>query len=125
MAARDTLYPPSLRAPLTHNDRLAVVQEAATGRYRVLDSVGRQIFSAAEEEGRGGRGCCGGPRAFKITLRDMMGRKVLVVDRPMGYLGCIPCRAEDTTTVSSTIGLLGTMGQAATFSGYRFKVNCL
>ena len=56
----------------------------------------------------------------------MHGRKVLVVDRPMGYiLGCIPFGAEATTTVSSTTGLLGKIRQASTFSGYRFKVSRL
>ena len=93
--------PPGLEY-LLHVDQLLVKQtvellEAFTGfetanKYKVLNSMGQQVFAAAEDSGCCNRQCCGPIREFDMALIDNNGSEVARFHRPLNCTcRCITC----------------------------------
>lgn len=97
--------PPGLEY-LTTLDQMLVKQqieilEALTGwetanKYKVLNSVGQQIYFAAEESGMCMRQCCGPQRGFTIHITDNLGQEIIRVRRDFKCCaGCCWCASCD------------------------------
>lgn len=84
--------PPGLEY-LTQIDQLLVQQqiellEVLTGfetnnKYLITNSLGQQVYFAAEQTDCLMRMCCGGGRSFEISILDNMGREVMHLSRPL------------------------------------------
>ncbi|XP_036452634.1 phospholipid scramblase 2-like [Colossoma macropomum] len=97
--------PPGLEY-LTQIDQLLVHQkmeliEAIFGwetnnQYIVKNSVGQQVFLAAEQTDFCTRMVCGSMRSFVLHLQDNMGREVLTLTRPLKCSSCcFPCCLQE------------------------------
>lgn len=93
--------PPGLEY-LTTLDQMLVKQqielmELITGwetsnRYKVLNSMGQQIYFAAEESDMCMRQCCGPQRGFTIHITDNLGQELIQVKREFKCCaGCCWC----------------------------------
>jgi len=96
----------------------------------VVDGAGRQVWTATEEDAgcwrRMPRQLCGDTRAaLAIALRDPRGKVVMRLERELRMLGfaCLPlacCLGE--ASVSSTIGLLGTIRRGWSLGGKQIRL---
>ncbi|XP_069474086.1 phospholipid scramblase 2-like [Ambystoma mexicanum] len=92
--------PPGLEY-LSQIDQLLIHQqiellEILTGletnnKYVVKNSLGQQIYFAAEQNDFCTRNCCGPARPFTITIIDNVGREVIRISRPYRCVSCCPC----------------------------------
>jgi len=114
--------PPGLEY-LLHVDQLLIKQqvellEAFTGfetanKYKVLNSMGQQVFFAAEKNDCCTRQCCGPLREFEMALTDNNGREVARFNRPF-KLTCrcctcyCPCCLQEMeiTASGTTVGYI-------------------
>ncbi|XP_063409671.1 phospholipid scramblase 2-like isoform X2 [Mytilus trossulus] len=98
--------PPGLEY-LTTLDQMLVKQqvelmELITGwetsnKYKVLNSMGQQIYFAAEESDMCMRQCCGPQRGFTIHITDNLGQELIQVKREFKCCaGCCWCASADS-----------------------------
>ncbi|CAG2212982.1 phospholipid scramblase 2-like isoform X1 [Mytilus edulis] len=98
--------PPGLEY-LTTLDQMLVKQqvelmELITGwetsnKYKVLNSMGQQIYFAAEESDMCMRQCCGPQRGFTIHITDNLGQELIQVKREFKCCaGCCWCASSDS-----------------------------
>ncbi|ELU06462.1 hypothetical protein CAPTEDRAFT_141345, partial [Capitella teleta] len=90
--------PPGLEY-LTQIDQVLIQQavalmEAIIGiecktQFQIMNSMGQQIFMAAEESGFWSRQCCQQGRGFKIHITDNSAKEVMTVSH--GFRCCIGC----------------------------------
>ena len=87
---------------LAQLDQLLVKQkvevlEVMTGfetanKYKVLNSLGQEIYKAKEQSNCCARNCCGASRSFGMELKDAMGNEVIHLERPLRCTSCLcPC----------------------------------
>ncbi|XP_072543100.1 phospholipid scramblase 1-like [Salminus brasiliensis] len=109
--------PPGLEY-LTQVDQLLVHQkveliEAMLGwetnnQYVVKNSVGQQVFLAAEDSDFCGRMICGPMRSFALHLQDNTGREVLTLTRPLHCSSCcFPCCLQELEVQAPPGSLIG------------------
>ena len=73
------------------------VLEVMTGfetanKYKVLNSLGQEIYKAKEQSNCCARNCCGANRSFGMELKDAMGNEVIHLERPLRCTSCLfPC----------------------------------
>lgn len=61
-------------------------------KFAVLNSMGQDIFFAAEDSNCCVRNCCGPIRPFGMKIMDNSGREVMFIDRPLKCDNCwFPC----------------------------------
>ncbi|XP_069753492.1 phospholipid scramblase 2-like [Narcine bancroftii] len=111
--------PPGLEY-LTQVDQLLVHQqvellEALTGfetnnKFQIKNSLGQQIFFAAEENDFCTRNCCGNMRPFDMKILNPFGQEVMNVYRPLKCTGCCcPCCLQEMEVMAppgQTIGYI-------------------
>jgi len=78
-------------------------------KYRMLNSVGQQVFFAQEESECFERQCCGPMRGFTMHITDNMGQEVIRINREFKCCaGCCWCADGDgcamTVTVEAPVG---------------------
>lgn len=123
--------PPGLEY-LTQIDQLLVHQqiemlEAFTGfetvnKYAVKNSMGQQIYFAAEDTDCCTRMCCGPCRAFQMKIMDNTGNEVMHVHRPLRCDSCwCPCCLQKLEVSAPPGNLIGTVEQewSVLFPRYR------
>ncbi|XP_078266560.1 phospholipid scramblase 1-like isoform X1 [Rhinoraja longicauda] len=97
--------PPGLEY-LTQVDQLLVHQqvellEALTGfetnnKFQIKNSLGQQIFFAAEENDCCTRNCCGNMRPFDMKIINPFGQEIMSLYRPLKCTGCcFPCCLQE------------------------------
>lgn len=119
--------PPGLEY-LTQIDQLLVKQqfeilEMLTGwetsnKYKIKNSVGQQVYFAAEESDVCMRQCCGPSRGFTMHITDNMGQEVIRVNREFKccagcqWCACVDCCAFEISVeapVGTTVGYVRQM----------------
>ena len=77
------------------------VLEAFTGfesanKYKVLNSLGQEVFSAKEDTDCCTRQCCGPGRPFEMNIVDNQMQEVLHLVRPLRCQACcFPCCLQE------------------------------
>jgi len=112
---RPSNCPPGLEY-LLHVDQLLVKQqvelfEAFTGfetsnKYKILNSMGQQVFFAGEKSDCCTRQCCGPLRSFEMAITDNMGQEVARFERPFNCtcrccLCYLPCQLQEMDILAS------------------------
>ena len=73
------------------------VLEAITGfetknKYKILNSMGQEVYKAKEKSGCCARQCCGPIRPFGMEITDAHGNEVIHLERPLACTSCwCPC----------------------------------
>jgi uncharacterized protein YxjI len=79
-------------------------------KYTVMDQAGNKIFYVGEESNLCGRQLCNARRPFTLTVKDVAGQNVLVMDRKLDCSCCCGLVCPDSIQVSTPSGqLLGTV----------------
>ncbi|XP_036410767.1 phospholipid scramblase 1-like [Megalops cyprinoides] len=97
--------PPGLEY-LTQIDQLVVNQKVelaevmlgweTSNQYVIKNSVGQQVFYAAEENDFCNQQCCGPLRSFVLRVQDNFGQEVITVTRPLKCGSCCcPCCLQE------------------------------
>ncbi|XP_064393996.1 phospholipid scramblase 2-like isoform X2 [Halichondria panicea] len=92
--------PPGLEY-LIHIDQILVNQQIeifeiitnfeTENKYRIRNTLGQQVYFAAEESSVFQRQCCGPGRAFQMSITDNNNKEVMRLDRPRRCLPCYFC----------------------------------
>jgi len=117
--------PPGLQY-LAMVDQLLVKQqvellEAFTGfetanKYKVLNSLGQDVFYAKEDTDCCTRQCCGPSRPFDMDISDNSGMEAIHLSRPLRCQSCLCFCCLQSMEVSSPPGtVVGTIEQNCTF----------
>ena len=91
--------------------------EAITGwedcnKYRVMNSMGQDVFFAKEDNDCCNRMCCGSGRSFEMEIVDNMGREIIHLVRPMNCQECcFPCCLQYLEVQSPRGQVIGTVEQ--------------
>ncbi|ELT93599.1 hypothetical protein CAPTEDRAFT_180693 [Capitella teleta] len=121
--------PPGLEY-LTQIDQLVVKQQVeimelitsweCANKYRVMNSVGQQVYFAQEESETCMRQCCGPSRSFIIHITDNAGREVLRLKRDfkccaMGLCWCagMSCCSHEVVVESPVGQIIGYVRHSA------------
>lgn len=129
--------PPGLEY-LTQVDQILVHQqiellEAFTGwetcnKYQIKNSLGQQVYFAAEESDTCMRQCCGPQRGFTIHINDNANQEVMRVNRTFkccagcnccAFSGCCQCEIEVEAPVGQPAGYIR---QTCSFLAPKFEV---
>lgn len=97
--------PPGLEY-LTQIDQLLIKQQVelleaftsfeTNNKYRIQNSLGQQVYFAAEDTDCCTRQCCGPSRPFDIKILDNMQREVIHLTRPLRCSSCcFPCCLQE------------------------------
>ncbi|TRY58932.1 hypothetical protein DNTS_013430, partial [Danionella cerebrum] len=97
--------PPGLQY-LTQVDQLLVHQKVelmevlmgweTNNQYVIKNSLGQQVFFAAEEADCCSRVVCGPLRSFQLHIHDNMGQEVMTLSRPLNCSSCwLPCCLQE------------------------------
>jgi len=129
--------PPGLEY-LTQIDQLLVHQqvellEAFTGwetsnKYAIKNSMGQQVYFAAEESGTCMRQCCGADRGFVLHITDNAGQEVMRVTREFKCCaGCSWCAGSDccamVVNIESPPGtVVGSVRQSQSFLAPKYAL---
>lgn len=124
--------PPGLEY-LTQVDQLLVKQqvellEAFTGfetanKYKVQNSMGQQIYFAAEDTDCCTRNCCGPLRPFDMKILDTSQNEVIHLNRPLACTSCCcPCCLQSLEVSSPPGTVIGTIKQEWSILKPKFTV---
>ncbi|XP_067946927.1 phospholipid scramblase 2-like [Watersipora subatra] len=129
--------PPGLEY-LTQIDQLLVHQQIellevfvnweTSNRYAIKNSLGQQVFFAAEESETCHRQCCGPQRGFVMHITDNMGQEVMKVNREFKCCaGCNWCASADccamVVTVEAPVGnIIGSVRQAQSCLAPKYQI---
>jgi len=113
--------PPGLQY-LAMVDQLIVKQqvellEAFTGfetanKYKVLNTMGQEVYFAKEDTDCCNRMCCGPSRPFDMNITDGQGTEVIHLYRPLRCQGCcFPCCLQRIEVSSPPGTIIGTIEQ--------------
>ena len=103
--------------------------EAFTGfetanKYNIKNSMGQQVFFAAEDSGCLERNCCGKIRSFEMRIMDNTKREVITIRRPLRLCSCcmcVPGLAQEMTVVSNG-AIIGYVRQKCGFLQPEFDI---
>merc|ERR1719341_30128 len=107
---------------LTQIDQLLVSQqvellEAFTGfetanKYKVQNSLGQQVYFAAEDTDCCTRQCCGSSRPFDMKIMDNTQNEVIHLNRPLACSSCFfPCCLQSIEVTSPPGTVIGYVKQ--------------
>ncbi|CAH3185981.1 unnamed protein product [Porites evermanni] len=124
--------PPGLEY-LTQIDQLLIKQqvellEAFTGfetnnKYKILNSMGQQVFFAAEDTDCCTRQCCGPSRPFEMKILDNLQREVIHLSRPLRCSSCwFPCCLQEIEIQSPPGTVLGYCSQSWSICIPKFEI---
>lgn len=124
--------PPGLEY-LTQVDQLLIKQqvellEAFTGfetnnKYKILNSMGQQVFFAAEDTDCCTRQFCGPCRPFEMRILDNMQREVIHLNRPLRCSSCFfPCCLQEIEVQSPPGTVIGYCVQNWSICFPRFEI---
>jgi len=124
--------PPGLQY-LSQVDQLLVKQkveilEAFTGfetanKYKVLNSVGQEVYKAKEDTDCCTRQCCGPARPFDMNITDNTGIEVIHLNRPLRCQACcFPCCLQELEVSSPPGSIIGTVEQQWSILYPRFVI---
>lgn len=113
--------PPGLEY-LTQIDQLLIQQqvellEAFTGfetnnKYKICNSLGQQVYFAAEDTDCCTRQCCGPGRPFEMQIHDNMQREVIHLSRPLRCSSCwFPCCLQEVEVQAPIGNIVGYCAQ--------------
>lgn len=102
--------PPGLEY-LLHIDQLLVKQQVEllevlcgcemNNKYKIKNTMGQDVYFAAEDTDFCTRYCCGTLRPFDIRITDNNGREILHFERPFRCQSCLyPCFLQEMTVIS-------------------------
>lgn len=97
-------------------------------RYQVKNSIGQQIYFAAEESDTCMRQCCGPSRGFVMHITDNMGQEVIRVNREFkccaGWNCCagMNCCAMEITVEAPVGEVIGSIKQECSFCAPTYGV---
>ncbi|XP_693207.5 phospholipid scramblase 1-like [Danio rerio] len=108
---------------LTQVDQLLVHQKVelmevlmgweTNNQYVVKNSLGQQVFFAAEESHFCSRMFCGSVRSFLLHIQDNMGQEVMTLSRPLKCSSCFfPCCLQELEVHSPSGSPLGYVTQS-------------
>ena len=73
-------------------------------KYKILNSMGQEVYKAKEESNCCARQCCGPIRPFGMEIKDNHGNEVIHLERPLACTSCFcPCWLQTMEVVSSYI----------------------
>ncbi|XP_046673260.1 phospholipid scramblase 2-like isoform X1 [Homalodisca vitripennis] len=132
MQVQNSYCPPGLEY-LTSVDQLLVHQkvelcEALIGyetcnKFVIKNSLGQQVFYAAEESDCCSRNFCGPLREFRMTILDNFNQEVMSMDRPFGCGPCcFPCCLQEIKVYAPPGCLAGTVKQNWTLWKPSFQI---
>eukprot|EP00794_Sanderia_malayensis_P002857 gene2857-3303_t len=124
--------PPGLEY-LCQIDQLLVKQqvellEAFTGfetnnKYKVQNSMGQQVYFAAEDTECCTRMCCGASRPFDIKILDNSQREVIHLNRPLRCTSCLfPCFLQELEVTSPPGTPVGYVAQKWSLCAPKFEI---
>jgi len=93
------------------------ILEAFTGfetanKYKVLNSLGQEVFTAKEDTDCCTRQCCGPTRPFEMNIMDNQGQEVLHLVRPLRCQSCcFPCCLQELEVHSPPGTIIGYVEQ--------------
>lgn len=127
-----TNCPPGLEY-LAELDQMLVKQkvellEAFTGfetanKYKVKNSMGQQIYFAAEDTDCCSRNCCGPLRAFDMQILDNSQNEVIHLNRPLACTSCcFPCCLQSLEVSSPPGTVVGSIKQEWSIIKPKFTV---
>jgi uncharacterized protein YxjI len=131
--SRVAWYNPNFQTYLTNATSFHVKQKVelaevllgweTENRYTVMDQLGNKIFYVGEESNMCGRQLCNASRAFTLTVKDVTGQTVLVMDRPLDCSCFCGLLFPDTVQVSTPNGqLLGSITESFNLLYPTFKI---
>ena len=69
-------------------------------KYKVLNSMGQEVYKAKEKSGCCTRQCCGPIRPFEMEITDGHGNEVIHLERPLACTSCFcPCWLQSMEVV--------------------------
>ncbi|XP_065644203.1 phospholipid scramblase 1 isoform X4 [Hydra vulgaris] len=124
--------PPGLEY-LMQIDQLLVKQqvellEVMTGfetanKYKVKNSLGQNVYFAAEDTDCCTRQCCGPSRPFDIKILDNNNQEVIHLNRPLRCAACcFPCCLQELEVTSPPGTVIGYVIQKWAFCGSLFEI---
>ena len=124
--------PPGLQY-LSMVDQLLVKQkvevlEVITGfetanKYKVMNSLGQDVYKAKEDTGCCTRQCCGPARPFDMNITDNSGLEVIHLNRPLRCDNCcFPCCLQEVEVSSPPGSVIGTVEQEWSILYPRFVI---
>lgn len=124
--------PPGLEY-LTQIDQIIVQQqvellEAFTGfetsnKYKVKNSLGQQMYFAAEDTDCCTRQCCGPMRPFDMKIMDNSQNEVIHLNRPLACDSCLfPCCLQSIEVTSPPGTVIGSIHQEWSILAPKFTV---
>ncbi|XP_039278116.1 phospholipid scramblase 2 isoform X2 [Nilaparvata lugens] len=92
-------------------------------KYLIKNSVGQQVYYAAEDSDCCARNCCGPLRPFEMKILDNFGREVIHLSRPMNCQGCCcPCCLQSLEVYAPPGNLVGRIDEEWSFLQPLFSV---
>lgn len=124
--------PPGLEY-LTQIDQLLIKQQVelleaftsfeTNNKYKVQNSLGQQIYFAAEDTDCCTRQICGPSRPFDIQILDNMQREVIHLTRPLRCSSCcFPCCLQELEVQSPPGNVVGYVAQKWSIFYPRFEI---
>lgn len=126
---------------MTQIDQLIVKQqvellEAFTGfetnnKYKITNSLGQQVYFAAEDTDMCTRQCCGPGRPFDMRIFDNAQNEIIHIQRPLRCgLCCFPCCLQEMEICAPAGQVVGYVVQKWTLCAPRFEIqdanhNCI
>jgi uncharacterized protein YxjI len=81
-------------------------------KYKILNTMGQQIYDAKEDTGCMTRMCCGPNRPFDLEITDDQGNELIHLYRPLRCTSClVPCFLQVLEVYSPPGNLIGTVEQ--------------
>ncbi|XP_046854127.1 phospholipid scramblase 2-like isoform X2 [Xenia sp. Carnegie-2017] len=124
--------PPGLEY-LTQIDQLLIKQQVelleaftsfeTNNKYKIQNSLGQQVYFAAEDTDCCTRQCCGSSRPFDIKILDNMQREVIHLTRPLRCSSCcFPCCLQELEVQAPPGNIVGYVVQKWSICFPRFEI---
>lgn len=92
-------------------------------KYKVLNSVGQEVYKAKEDTDCCTRQCCGPARPFDMNITDNTGMEVIHLNRPLRCQACcFPCCLQELEVSSPPGSVIGTVEQQWSILYPRFVI---
>ncbi|XP_029828951.3 phospholipid scramblase 1 [Ixodes scapularis] len=92
-------------------------------KYAILNSMGQDVFFAAEDSDCCTRNCCGSIRPFGMKIMDNTGREVMFIDRPLRCDTCwFPCCLQTMEVMAPPGSPIGYLVQEWSILYPKFRV---
>ena len=75
-----------------------IVHIKTNNKYEIKNSLGQNIYFAVEDTDCCTRYSCGASRPFTMRIFDLLGREVIILERPLRLnCCCIPCCLQEVS----------------------------